>query len=84
VLDLFGSGGGQEVAERLSSGQDTAVPLLASVPFSLALRRGGDSGSPLVLEDPSDPASQAILAVAEGMATRGRQLAGRRLGVSPR
>jgi ATP-binding protein involved in chromosome partitioning len=84
VLDLFGSGGGQEVAERLSSGQDTAVPLLASVPFSLALRRGGDSGSPLVLEDPSDPASQAILAVAEGMATRGRQLAGRRLVVSPR
>jgi ATP-binding protein involved in chromosome partitioning len=84
TLDLFGSGGGAEVARRLSQGQESPVPLLASVPLSLELRRGGDAGEPLVLADPSDPASIAIDSVAELIATRGRQLAGRRLGVSPR
>lgn len=84
ILDLFGSGGGEEVARRLSAGQDEPVPLLASVPLSLQLRQGGDTGDPLVLADPSDPASVAILSVADRIATRGRQLAGRRLGVSPR
>jgi ATP-binding protein involved in chromosome partitioning len=84
VLDLFGSGGGAEVAKRLSRGQATPVPLLASVPLSLELRRGGDAGNPLVLADPSDPASVAILSVADRIATRGRGLSGRRLGVSPR
>jgi ATP-binding protein involved in chromosome partitioning len=84
VLDLFGSGGGIEVARRLSQGQDSPVPLLASVPLSLDLRRGGDAGEPLVLANPADPASVAIIAVADMIATRGRQLAGRRLGVSPR
>ncbi|KQP56233.1 sodium:proton antiporter [Agreia sp. Leaf283] len=84
VLDLFGSGGGAEVARRLSQGQESPVPLLASVPLSLELRRGGDTGEPLVLANPSDPASAAIISVAEVIATRGRQLAGRRLGVSPR
>jgi ATP-binding protein involved in chromosome partitioning len=83
VLELFGSGGGEEVARRLSLGQELPVPLLASVPLSLELRRGGDAGEPLVLADPSDPASVAIISVADLIATRGRQLAGRRLGVTP-
>src|SRR5690625_5195814 len=49
VLDLFGSGGGAAVAARLSEGQDEPVPLLASVPLSVALREGGDAGDPVVL-----------------------------------
>lgn len=84
VLDLFGSGGGDEVARRLTAGQDSPVPLLASVPLSLALRRGGDAGEPLVIADPADAASIAIQSVADRIATRGRDLAGRPLGVSPR
>ncbi|RII90132.1 DUF59 domain-containing protein, partial [Clavibacter californiensis] len=40
VLELFGAGGGAEVARRLSAGQDAPVPLLASVPLSMALREG--------------------------------------------
>jgi ATP-binding protein involved in chromosome partitioning len=84
VLDLFGSGGGAEVARRLSAGQTSPVPLLASVPLSLALRRGGDAGEPLVIADPADAASVAIQSVADRIATRGRDLAGRPLGVSPR
>lgn len=84
ILDFFGSGGGQEVARRLSLGQADTVPLLASVPLSGPLRKGGDSGSPIVLAWPTDPASLAIDSVAELIATRGRGLAGRRLGVRAR
>ncbi len=82
ILDVFGRGGGAEVAERLSAGQDEPVPLLASIPLSVALRSGGDAGVPIVLSDPDDPAAVAIRQVATLLATRGRSLAGRRLGVT--
>jgi len=64
VVDLFGSGGGADVAARLST-PEQPVPLLASVPLSLALREGGDAGAPIVLSHPEDPAAAAILAVAD-------------------
>jgi ATP-binding protein involved in chromosome partitioning len=82
VLELFGAGGGVEVARRLSAGQDEPVPLLASVPLSIALRAGGDAGAPIVVTDPQDPAAAAIRAVAEQLAVRARGLAGRKLGLS--
>jgi ATP-binding protein involved in chromosome partitioning len=84
ILDLFGSGGGEEVARRLSVGADAPVPLLASVPLSVALRRGGDEGMPVVLAEPDDPAARAIEAVAAALAARPRSLSGRRLDVSVR
>ena len=73
VLDLFGRGGGKDLAERLE------VPVLASIPLSMALREGGDRGAPLVLSAPTDPAAVAIVALAELLATRERGLAGRAL-----
>jgi ATP-binding protein involved in chromosome partitioning len=84
LLELFGSGGGADVAARLSRGQEKAVPVLAHVPLSIALREGGDAGVPIVLSDPRDAASVAIESVAELLATRGRGLAGRKLGFSVR
>jgi ATP-binding protein involved in chromosome partitioning len=66
ILDLFGSGGGADAAARLG------VPLLASIPLSLALREGGDSGMPVVLAHPEDPAAAAILALAERLLQRAR------------
>ncbi|UFS61051.1 P-loop NTPase [Subtercola endophyticus] len=84
VLELFGSGGGAEVVRRLSAGQDAPVPLLASIPLSVALRAGGDTGAPIVLTDPLDPAAVAILHVADQLAARPRGLAGLKLPVSPR
>jgi ATP-binding protein involved in chromosome partitioning len=84
ILDLFGSGGGELVAGRLSEGQAEPVPLLASIPLSVALRQGGDDGVPVVLRDPADAASVAILRVAERLASAGRGLSGRHLGVSLR
>jgi ATP-binding protein involved in chromosome partitioning len=82
VLELFGSGGGAEVARRLSAGQESPVPLLASVPLSIRLRAGGDTGAPIVVTDPADPAAAAIRGVADQLAARGRGLAGRKLGLS--
>ncbi|CAN5203714.1 hypothetical protein BH09ACT5_BH09ACT5_19170 [soil metagenome] len=76
VLRLFGEGGGADAAARLG------VPLLASVPLSVALREGGDSGVPVVLGTPDDPAAAAIAALAASLATRARGLAGRKLGLS--
>lgn len=84
LLELFGSGGGAEVARRLSTGQSTPVPVLAQVPLSLPLRFGGDAGLPVVLGAPEDPAARAIVALAHSMKTRQRSLSGRSLGLSPR
>jgi len=78
VLDLFGSGGGADAAARLG------VPVLGSVPLSVTLRQGGDSGHPVVLDNPADPAAVAIEAIAAQLAVRERGLAGRKLGLSPR
>jgi ATP-binding protein involved in chromosome partitioning len=84
VLALFGEGGGAEVAKRLSAVAGVPeVPLLASVPISVALRAGGDTGTPLVLSDPLDPASTAIRTVADRLVATGRGLAGRKLGLAP-
>ena len=84
VLDLFGSGGGELVAARLSEGQETPVPVLASIPLSIGLRASGDAGDPIVLSAPDDAASIAISAVADDLSRRGRGLAGRKLGLSVR
>ncbi|WP_298871956.1 Mrp/NBP35 family ATP-binding protein [uncultured Microbacterium sp.] len=81
VLDLFGAGGGEEVARALSTDEAT-VPLLASVPLSPALRTGGDDGRPVVLSNPDDPAARAIDAAAAALAIRPRGLAGKPLRVS--
>ncbi|MEO6944393.1 MAG: Mrp/NBP35 family ATP-binding protein [Lacisediminihabitans sp.] len=72
VLDLFGSGGGADTAARLST-PEQPVPLLASIPLSVGLRAGGDSGAPIVLTDPEDPAAIAIVSVAEYLAARTRR-----------
>jgi ATP-binding protein involved in chromosome partitioning len=58
---LFGEGGGQALADELD------VPLLGKVPLTMPLREASDAGLPLVLENPDDPASQAIRQAARGL-----------------
>lgn len=84
VLELFGRGGGPDVAARLSLGQEQPVPVLASIPLSVALREGGDAGVPIVVSDPADAASVAIESIADRLASRGHGLAGRKLGLTVR
>lgn len=81
TMDLFGSGGGDEVARAL--GDD--VEVLASVPLSPALREDGDAGTPIVVAHPEDPAARAINQLADRIVETGRgSLAGRKLPVSTR
>jgi ATP-binding protein involved in chromosome partitioning len=60
-ITIFGEGGGQLLADELD------VPLLGKVPLQEALREHADSGSPLAIEEPDAPASQAIRAAARGI-----------------
>src|SRR5580693_1745713 len=82
-MDVFGSGGGETVAEALTTLTGAPVPLLGQVPLDVRLREGGDNGTPLVLADPSAPAALQLTKVAESLAGKGRGLAGRMLSLSP-
>ncbi len=59
AYEIFGAGGGQELA------LDLGVPLLGKVPLVPALREGGDDGNPIVVADPTSEASQVFAAIAE-------------------
>ena len=60
-FQLFGEGGGQLLADEID------VPLLGKVPLTIPLREGSDSGIPLLVTDPDDPAAQAIRQAARGI-----------------
>jgi ATP-binding protein involved in chromosome partitioning len=60
-FQLFGEGGGQELADELD------VPLIGKVPLTMPLREQADAGVPLVVTDPDDPAAQAIRQTARGV-----------------
>lgn len=80
VTALFGSGGGEELAKRLSS--ESEVPLLASIPLDQRVREAGDAGEPFVLSPGA--ATTAVAQAADRILARGRGLAHRPLGVSVR
>ncbi|MGH3434739.1 MAG: Mrp/NBP35 family ATP-binding protein [Thermocrispum sp.] len=82
-LEVFGSGGGQQVAESLSTSVGSTVPLLGQVPLDPRVREQGDEGTPIVLTHPDAPAAQVMRAAAEKLSVRARGLAGMMLNVSP-
>ncbi|CAN5532165.1 P-loop NTPase [soil metagenome] len=57
--EIFGSGGGEELAERLE------VPLLGKVPLVPLLREGGDAGRPIVVAEPDGEAARVFAEMAE-------------------
>lgn len=79
LLDLFGTGGGDAVAERLSrrvaeaEADAGAVPVLARIPLSVPFREAGDHGVPAP-ED--DPAVIAIEHITDALFQRPRGLSG--------
>lgn len=81
--EIFGSGGGQAVADSLTRAVGADVPLLGQIPLDVNLREGADQGMPVVLRNPESPAAVSLRAIARGLATRSRGLAGRSLGLSP-
>ncbi len=82
-MEIFGSGGGQRVADSLSTSVGAEVPLLGQVPLDPALREQGDSGTPLVLSAPDATASQVLNSAADKLSVRARGLAGMMLNVTP-
>ncbi len=56
--ELFGAGGGAQLAA------DLEVPMLGQVPLEPALRAGADDGHPIVISDPDSEAAKAITAIA--------------------
>ncbi|WSY43483.1 Mrp/NBP35 family ATP-binding protein [Embleya sp. NBC_00888] len=83
MVDVFGSGGGQRVADGLSAATGTKVPLLGSIPIDTRLREGGDTGKPVVIDAPQSPAAVALAAIAAKLGGRERGLSGLQLGLTP-
>ena len=81
--DIFGAGGGSQVAERLTRAVGAEVPLLGQVPLDPALVTAGDRGVPLVLSAPESAAGAELRAIADKLMARRRGLAGMSLGLDP-
>ena len=59
VIDLFGRGGGEDLARELS------VPFLGRIPLDIEVRRAGDAGQPTVLAAPGSPAGASLSEIGE-------------------
>lgn len=81
-MEIFGSGGGGELARRLTSTVGYDVELLGSIPLEPMLREGGDNGRPVVL-DQGSRASGELRRIASALAGRPRGLSERLLKVTP-
>jgi ATP-binding protein involved in chromosome partitioning len=62
--DIFSHGGGEKTSERYR------VPFLGRIPLELAIRVGGDTGRPIVLDQPDSSSSLAFRAMAEALAAQ--------------
>ncbi|GAA2088410.1 Mrp/NBP35 family ATP-binding protein [Aeromicrobium tamlense] len=82
-LEVFGSGGAAEVATTLTARLGYDISLLGQVPLEEKLREGGDSGSPIVIEDPDAESAKVLQQIADGLSGRSRGLAGMQLGLAP-
>ena len=83
TMQIFGEGGGNQVAERLTRAVGADVPLLGQIPLDPALVTAGDAGVPLVLSAPDSAAGRELRSIADKLAGRRRGLAGMSLGLDP-
>lgn len=60
---LFGSGGGQTLAEAFE------VPLLAKIPMEMSVQEGGDLGKPITISHPESASALAFKGLAEQLRT---------------
>lgn len=81
-VEIFGRGGGEDVASRLTALAKTPVRVLGQIPMSVALREGSDAGNPVVEASPGDPAALVIADIAKQISQDKLGLAGKKLRVS--
>lgn len=82
-MELFGTGGGEAVAKRLTEISGTPVSVLGRVPISQELGTAADNQMPIVVSDPTDKAALEITAIAKTIATTPRGLSGKALKITP-
>jgi ATP-binding protein involved in chromosome partitioning len=58
-VEVFGQRQGRRLAEALE------IPFLGEIPLDAAIRRAGDSGRPMLLDDPEAPRTRAFRDIAE-------------------
>jgi ATP-binding protein involved in chromosome partitioning len=63
-MDIFGTGGGQQLATEGN------VPFLGAIPMDARVRTGGDNGRPVIIENPKSPAASALRGIAEVIAAK--------------
>jgi len=61
--EIFGAGGGEELARRFKA------KLLGQIPLSVGIREGGDLGIPIVVGAPNSPQAAAFTGIADNVAT---------------
>ena len=64
VVEMFGAGGAQMLAEK------HGFPVLGRVPLDPAVRIGGDGGDPIVVADPDSPIAKSFREAAGKAAQR--------------
>lgn len=82
-VSLFGSGGGEETARRLSTLVGAEVSLVGKIPFDSDLREGGDIGEPIIWRRPDSRTAQEFFSIIDQLAPRKKSLLGVRFDVSP-
>jgi ATP-binding protein involved in chromosome partitioning len=70
-IQIFGEGGGAQVAANLTAALGADVPLLGQVPLDQAVREGSDAGAPVAASHPGSPAATAFHAIAARIAQTG-------------
>jgi len=63
-LDIFGTGGGEQLAK------EGGVPFFGTIPIEALVREGGDNGKPIIVENPKSPAAIALRSIAEQIAAK--------------
>ena len=80
-IEVFGSGGGQKVADALSERLGYEISLLGQIPLDPQMRESGDTGNPVVGSETE--AGEVLRTIAANLTSRSRGLAGMQLGLSP-
>ncbi len=63
-MDIFGSGGGEQLADSMGA------PFLGKVPIDPEVRVGGDSGKPIVVAKPESATARALIDIAQQVAAK--------------
>lgn len=80
-VDVFGTGGGAAVSKALTTRLGYEVPILATLPIDIELRKSGDDGVPFTAVNNENPTAQEFEKLAQTLIKRRPSIIGRPLGL---